>query len=41
MKVKAVSALRSKRGLRPVKRVAEPPVVGLRPSQQDIGKQTP
>ena len=31
MKVKAVSALRSKRGLRPVKRVAEPQVVGLTP----------
>jgi hypothetical protein len=31
MKVKAVSALRSKRGLRPVMRVAEPPVVGLTP----------
>ncbi|SRR6266576_4702011 len=29
MKAKAVSALRSKRGLRPVVRVAEPPVVGL------------
>src|SRR5512138_2129998 len=31
MKVKAVSALRSKRGLRPVVRVAEPQVVGLTP----------
>ena len=31
MKGKAVSALRSKRGLRPVMRVAEPPVVGLTP----------
>src|ERR1017187_6713488 len=31
MKVKVVSALRSKRGLRPVKRVAEPQVVGLTP----------
>jgi hypothetical protein len=31
MKAKAVSALRSKRGLRPVKRVAEPQVVGLAP----------
>ena len=29
MKEKAVSALRSKRGLRPVMRVAEPQVVGL------------
>ena len=31
MKVKTVSALRSKRGLRPVMRVAEPQVVGLTP----------
>src|ERR1035437_3578432 len=31
MKVKAVSALRSGRGLRPVGRVAEPQVVGLAP----------
>jgi hypothetical protein len=31
MKAKAVSALRSKRGMRPVGQVAEPPVVGLTP----------
>ena len=31
MKAKAVSALRSKRGLRPVVQVAEPQVVGLTP----------
>ena len=31
MKGKAVSALRSKRGLRPGKEDAEPPVVGLTP----------
>lgn len=31
MKARKVSALRSKRGLRPVVRVAEPPVVGLTP----------
>jgi hypothetical protein len=31
MKVKVVPALRSKRGLRPVRRVAEPQVVGLAP----------
>src|SRR5882757_5978432 len=31
MKAKAVSVLRSKRGLRPVVKVAEPPVVGLTP----------
>ena len=36
MKAKAVSALRSKRGLRPVKQVAEPPVVGLAPQTTEM-----
>ncbi len=38
MKVKAVSALRSERGLRPVMRVAEPQVVGLTPQTTDERK---
>ena len=38
MKGKAVSALRSKRGLRPVMRVAEPQVVGLTPQTTEERK---
>src|SRR5512146_3211987 len=40
MKAKAVSALRSKRGLRPVVQVAEPQVVGLTPQTTMMTKRT-
>src|SRR5690242_13972716 len=40
MKRVKVSALRSKRGLRPVEQVAEPPVVGLTPQTTMMTKRT-
>lgn len=40
MKAKAVSALRSKRGLRPVEQVAEPQVVGLTPQTTMMTERT-
>ena len=40
MKVEAVSALRSKRGLRPAEQVAEPQVVGLAPQTTMMTERT-